>query len=136
MKKQKIVFVFFIQALAQAALIVPSHAFDLAGAWATEKATCPRVFTKNATSIAFAPESEQWGKGFIVEGNTIRGLSVKCVIKSKKETKSEINMIASCATDIMIDQVQLRFKITGPNTITRVFPGIKGVETQFSRCQF
>ena len=136
MKKQKLALVFSIQALAQAALIVPSQAFDLTGAWATEKNTCPRVFTKNATAVAFAPDSEQWGKGFIVEGNTIRGLSVKCVIKSKKESKTDLNLITSCATDIMIDQVQLRFKVTSPDSLTRVFPGMKGIESPFSRCVF
>jgi hypothetical protein len=136
MKFKKIAFGFCVHALAQVTFIVSSHAFDLIGAWATDKSACPQVFTKNATSIAFGANSEMWGKGFIVEGNTIRGQQVKCTIKSKKEEKSSIHMIASCASDIMIDQVQMSFKITGPNSITRVFPGIKGLESPFSRCQF
>lgn len=133
---QKIVFGFCIQLLAQAALIVPSHAFDLTGAWTMDKSVCPQLFTRNATSIAFAPNSEMSGKGFIVDGNTIRGQSVKCVIKSRNEAKSNLHLIASCASDIMIDQVQMSFKITGDNTITRVFPGIRGLEAPYIRCDF
>src|SRR5258705_7674486 len=134
MKARDFAFAGCILAIVEVGMTFPSGAFDLTGAWSTEKSTCPRVFTKNATSIAFAPDSEQWGKGFIVEGNTIRGLSVKCVIKSKKESKSDLNIIASCATDIMIDQVQLRFKISGKDSLTRVFPGMPGLESPFARC--
>jgi hypothetical protein len=136
MKIQKTIFGLCIQALAQVALITPSLAFDLVGAWTVDKSACPQVFTKNGASIAFGANSEMWGKGFIVEGNSIRGQSVKCAIKSKKEAKSSIHLIASCASDIMIDQVQMSFKITSDNSITRVFPGIGGLESPYVRCEF
>lgn len=125
-----------ILAVVEVGLTFPSTAFDLTGAWTTEKSVCPQVFKKNATSIAFASDSDMWGRGFIVEGNTIRGQTVKCTIKSKKETNSDVNLILSCATDIMIDQVQLNFKVTGDDKITREVPGMAGSESSFVRCSF
>jgi hypothetical protein len=136
MKARGLVFGVSILLIVEAGLSLPSSAFDLAGAWTTEKSVCPQVFKKNATSIVFTSDSEMWGRGFIVEGSTIRGQTVKCTIKSKKETESDINLIASCATDIMIDQIQLSFKKTGDDSITREFPGMPGSESSFVRCSF
>ena len=111
-------------------------AFDLNGAWATDASSCPNIFKKTATSITFAPNSDMAGRGFIVDGDTVRGQITKCVIKSKKEKGDENYVVASCASDIMVDQVQLSFKVNGPNSITRFFPGIEGMESTFVRCQF
>jgi hypothetical protein len=121
---------------ALAAFTIPAHALDLSGAWASDAGACEKLFTKNGTSIAFAPNSELWGSGFIVDGNSIRGQITKCVIKSRKESGSDYHLVASCASDIMVDQVQLSFKVNSNNSITRFFPGIEGMERTLVRCAF
>ena len=45
-----------------------------------------------------------------------------------------INIIASCATDIMLSNVQFSLKVVEPNKISRVFPGIMGMEIDYYRC--
>ena len=135
MKARNVAFALVVQTVALGGFVTPSLAFDLTGAWATNKNACPRVFTKSAASIAFASDSEMWGKGFIIEGNSIRGQTVKCTIKSRKEKGEDLHLLTSCATDIMVDQVQLSFKVTGDDTITRIFPGMDGLEIAFSRCR-
>ena len=121
---------------ALAAFAIPAHALDINGAWASDGGACAKLFTKNGTSIDFAPNSELWGSGFIVEGNTIRGQVTKCVIKSRKESGSDYHMVASCASDIMVDQVQFSFKVNSNNSVTRFFPGIEGMERTLVRCAF
>jgi hypothetical protein len=113
-----------------------ARAFDLEGAWTSDVGSCPKIFVKSAASTTFAPNSEMWGTGFIVDGNNIRGQITKCVIKTRKEKGNENYVLASCASDIMVDQVQLNFKVNGNNSITRFFPGIEGMERTFVRCPF
>jgi hypothetical protein len=125
-----------VQCLIQIGLCVSPHAFELNGAWAAEKAACPKIFIKNEASIAFAPNSELWGKGFIVEGNSIKGQRISCAIKHRKTQSSELYLLTQCADDIMIDQVQLHLKITGDNSITRYIPAIEGLESTYVRCAF
>ena len=119
---------------AIAASALPAQAFDLSGAWASDSGACAKIFTKNGSSISFAPNSELWGSGFIVDGNSIRGQVVKCTIKARKESGANNHLVASCASDIMVDQVQLSFKVNNNNSITRFFPGIEGMERTLVRC--
>ena len=45
------------------------------------------------------------------------------------------NLIAGCATDIMLSNVQFVLKIVDDDNITRVFPGIEGMEVKYHRCR-
>jgi hypothetical protein len=136
MKLAKLAFQFSTCAVVLMVFNIPSYAFDLSGAWTTDKSVCPQVFSKTATSIGFRPNSDLVGRGFIVEGNNIRGQSLSCTIKSRSEKESKIHMIASCATDIMVDQVQMSFQVTGDNSIKRIFNDVDGLEISFVRCSF
>jgi len=136
MKTASVLLGICLQTIAQAGLSLPSHAFDLVGAWTTDTGVCPKLFTKTAKAISFRPDSDQYGSGFIVAGNVIRGPRTKCTIKSKKENGQETTLMASCASDIMIDQIQLSFKIVDDNTIVRRFPGMETLETSYARCPF
>lgn len=111
-------------------------AMDLDGAWATDRAVCPKIFVKTGGSIAFRPESELHGSGFIIEGNTIRGTSARCTIKARKEDGATVHLLASCATDIMLSSMQFSVKVIGPDKISRVFPGMDGMELGYDRCSF
>jgi hypothetical protein len=131
----------FKWAIAAAALTgsVPldqAHADDLTGAWATHADECHRVFIRKgrANEIGFTALSGQYGGGFIVEADGLRGKFASCRIKNRKEDGDTINIIASCATDIMLSNVQFSLKIVERNKISRVFPGIMGMEISYYRC--
>ena len=113
---------------------IPSHAFELSGAWTTDSGVCPKLFAKTAKAISFQRDSEEHGSGFIVDGNVIRGPRTKCTIKSKKENGPQTTLIAICATDIMIDEVQLNFKVLDDNKIVRLFPKMESFEMTYVRC--
>src|SRR6186713_1249409 len=119
MKRGNVVLGICLLTMTQAGLIAPSHAFDLVGAWSNDASVCSKIFTRTAKAISFKRNSDEYGKGFIVEGNVIRGPRAKCVIKSTKENGSEAYLLASCASEIMVDQMQLSFKIVDDNTIVR-----------------
>jgi hypothetical protein len=88
-----------------------AHAFDLNGAWATSKDRCGDIFVKKADKISFAQFSEEFGGGFVANGNDFRSKSVQCTIKSRKETGDTIDFQAVCASEIMATSTNLRLKI-------------------------
>jgi hypothetical protein len=113
-----------------------AHAVDLAGAWATSADQCSRVFVRKgrANQIGFTTHSDQYGGGFIVEADRLRGKFANCRIKTKKEEGQNVNIIAGCATDIMLSNVQFSLKVLEPNRISRMFPGIPDMEIGYYRC--
>jgi hypothetical protein len=122
--------------LAGLLVLEPAHAFDLVGAWATQADECSQVFVRKgrAKQIGFAALSEQHGGGFIAEADRLRGKFASCKIKRKKEDGQTINIIAGCATDIMLSNVQFSLKVLEPNKILRIFPGMPDIEISYDRC--
>jgi hypothetical protein len=112
------------------------RAVDLAGAWASNADECRRVFTRKgpANQIGFTEFSDQYGGGFIIETDRLKGKFANCKIKSRKEDGMNVNIIASCATDIMLSNVQFSLKLLEPNKIARVFPGAMDMEIDYYRC--
>ena len=45
-----------------------------------------------------------------------------------------MNIVAGCASDIMISNVQFSLKVVEPNRISRIFPGIEGMAISYHRC--
>ena len=113
-----------------------AHAFDLTGAWATDKDKCGKIFVKKSDKISFAQFSEDFGGGFVAEGNNVRSRTIQCKIKSRKETGDTIDFQATCASEIMATSTNLRLKIIDANTLSRVFtdPALAGMELTFHRC--
>ena len=107
---------------------------DLTGAWTTNQAYCGKVFAKSGAKVSFTKDAELEGGGFIVEGKEIRGTNARCQIKAAKEDGTTTHMIAACATDIMLSDTQLSFRTIDANTITRLFPGMPDLETNYYRC--
>jgi hypothetical protein len=134
MKTASVLLGICLQTIAQAGSIGSSQAFDLVGAWTADTSVCAKLFTKTAKAISFKRDSADHGTGFIVAGNVIRGPRTKCTIKSKKESGPETTLLASCASDIMVDQIQFNFKVVDDNTILRQFPGMESLGTSFARC--
>jgi hypothetical protein len=109
---------------------------DLIGAWATNADQCKNVFVRKGktSEIGFAPLSEMHGSGFIVEPDRLVGRFAKCRIKTKKEEGQSVNIVAGCATDIMLSNVQFDLKVDDENKITRLFPGIEDMAISYYRC--
>jgi len=129
---------FAISTTAAAGLMFVGQAgaTDLSGAWATNADQCSEVFIRKgrASQIGFTPLSEQHGGGFVVEADRLRGKFAKCKIKSMKEDGQNVNILAQCATDIMLSNVQFNLKIVEPNKISRTFPGMQDMEISYYRC--
>jgi hypothetical protein len=112
----------------------PAKAFELNGSWATDRSACSQVFIKKDGAISFRQDSDQYGSGFIVEGDRIRGQMQTCTINRRKEDGNVIHMVAICANDIMASNVQFSAKIIDDNTIARIFPGMPEFTLSYSRC--
>lgn len=125
-----------IAALLAGSLAIPGSAaaFDLNGAWASDADNCAKVFVRKGAQIAFADMSDVYGGGFIVEGDQITGKFARCRIKARKDDGKTINLIAACATDIMLQSVQFSLRETDANSVTRLFPGMEGMEIRYARC--
>ena len=111
-----------------------ANAFELTGAWATSADQCTKVFVRQGAKLGFTEMSDIYGGGFIVDGNEIAGKFARCKIKTKKENGGNINLIAACASDIMLSTVQFSLKELDANSLVRLFPGIEDMEIRYHRC--
>ncbi len=112
-------------------------AFDLTGAWVTSADQCDKVFTRKgrARQVTFTRFPGVHGGGFIAEPDRLRGKFENCSIKSRKDDGRNINIVVSCANGIMLSNVQFFLKVVDDNSVTRLFPGIEGMEVTYHRCQ-
>jgi hypothetical protein len=129
-------FAIVVSAFTGLLFIEEAHAIDLSGAWATHADQCSKVFIRKgrANEIGFTAMSDQHGGGFIIEADRLRGKFATCKIKTKKEEGQTVNIIAGCATDIMLSNVQFSLKVLEPNKILRIFPGMQDIEISYERC--
>ena len=106
------------------AMFLPSsaHAVDLTGLWTSDLDACNKVFVTKGQRTSFSKNSEQHGRGFIIEGNKIRSPGATCTVRRTKETKDVVNRVASCATDIMYSDMQFSLKLLGDGKVSRIFP--------------
>jgi hypothetical protein len=117
-------------------LILPGQArsTDLTGAWASSADHCDKVFKKNKTRITFMRDSDVYGAGFVADGNQLRGRTARCTIKSRKQVGDTLNLLTACSTDIMLQNVEFTVKFLDDNKISRLFPGMEGMEITYYRC--
>lgn len=123
-----------VLAFSSIALVSAAKALDLNGSWATASSACSQVFIKKDGAISFRQDSDQYGGGFILEGDKIRGQMQTCTITRRKEEGNVVHMVAKCADDIMTSNVQLSAKVIDDNTIARIFPGMLEFTLSYSRC--
>jgi hypothetical protein len=116
------------------ALGTPAKAFELSGPWATASSACSQVFIKKDGAISFRQDSDQYGGGFILEGDRVRGQMQTCTINRRNVEGNVVHMVAKCADDIMTSNVQFSAKIIDDNTIARIFPGMPEFTLSYSRC--
>ena len=129
-----------VTAISASYTLLSSHdvkAFDLTGAWATSSEQCTKVFVRKgrANNMTFTNFSGVYGRGFIVEANRLRGKFENCKIKSRNESNRTVNLVAACASGIMLSNVQFFLKVMDDNTVSREFPGIEGMDVKYHRCQ-
>jgi hypothetical protein len=113
----------------------PALALDLNGAWATDADNCAKVFVHKGAQVSFTDMSDVYGGGFIIEGDQIIGKFARCRIKAKKDDGKTINLVAACASDIMLSSVQFSLKEVDANAVIRQFPGMDGMEIRYARCR-
>jgi len=109
-------------------------AFDLNGPWASDADNCAKVFVRKGAQVSFADMSDVYGGGFIIEGDQITGKFARCRIRTKKDDGKTINLVAACASDIMLQNVQFSLREVDANTVIRMFPGMEGMEITYARC--
>jgi hypothetical protein len=131
-----------LRKLTSAALLLGSllvmagraDALDLNGAWAGDADQCAKVFTRQGGRLGFTEMSDVYGGGFIIDGDEIIGKFARCRIKARKDDGMNVNLIAACATDIMLSSVQFSVKELDANSIARLFPGMEDMEIRYRRC--
>lgn len=84
--------------------------------------------------LGFTEMSEVYGGGFIIDGDQIIGKFARCRIKARKDDGKNVNLIAACATDIMLSSVQFSVRELDANSIARLFPGMDDMEISYHRC--
>ena len=127
-----------VTAFTCGALMIPlagaGRATDLTGAWASDREACPKIFVTKGNKTSFRRNSDVHGAGFIIEGRQIRGPAARCKITQMKVEKELVNLLASCATDIMYSNVQFTLKVVSDDEVNRLFPGLEALDLPFYRC--
>ena len=111
-----------------------ADAVDMNGAWAGNADQCAKVFVRHEGKLGFTEMSDVYGGGFIIDGDQIVGKFARCRIKARKDDGVNVNLVAACATDIMLSSVQFSLKELDANSIIRLFPGIEDMEISYHRC--
>ncbi len=118
--------------LLSSATLAP--AADINGVWASDVAACNKVFTKKGGRVSFAKDADIHGSGFILDGGSVRGKLATCKIKTRKQDGDLVHLVATCATDMMLDNMELTLKVIDDNKVARVFAGLPELETLYYRC--
>ena len=114
-----------------------ASAFDLTGASAPYVEQCGKVFaqkderTRSLSQIS--PGS--MAAGLSLSPTACRGKFENCSIKSRKDDGQNVNIVVSCASGIMVSNVQFFLKVIDDDSVTRLFPGIEGMEVTYHRCK-
>jgi hypothetical protein len=110
-------------------------AADITGAWATDVRACDKIFRKKGNVLTLANRSDTLGSGFVIDGAEIRGKTANCKIKNRREDGDVVYLLAACASDIMLSDVQMALKIIDKDRVSRFFPGMPEVSSpDYFRC--
>ncbi|WOH72114.1 hypothetical protein RX330_28065 [Bradyrhizobium sp. NDS-1] len=111
-----------------------SDALDLNGAWVSDADNCAKVFERKGAQLGFTDMSDAYGGGFIIDGDQIIGKFARCRIKTRKDSGANVNLIATCATDMMLSSIEFSLKELDANSLARLFPGMEDMEIRYQRC--
>jgi hypothetical protein len=111
-----------------------AEAMDLTGAWATDATACKKIFSGSVGNLSFTEDADVYGSGFIYEKNRLRGKIAICSIVAQKEDGDVLHLVSTCSTDVALETVQFTLRIDNANQITRLFPGVPELRTEYFRC--
>jgi len=115
---------------------VSADAASIDGAWASPGDACDKVFVRSGKGISFAPEADMYGSGFIIRGNQVQGKMANCKVNARKRDGLSVQVTAACSTSIAVESIQFMLKKAGENKITRMYPGLPELNTDYDRCNF
>jgi hypothetical protein len=115
---------------------VRADPIGLEGSWATNSEHCDKVFVRKGGQTVLSEDSDLYGGGFSIDGSRVTGKMARCTITKRKNDGDTVHLLASCATDIMFSSVQFSLRVRDENSITRIFPGMEGIEINYQRCAF
>ena len=98
------------------------------------RATATRSSARRQHGFSFSKDSDLYGSGFIIDGRRVVTPSARCEIKTSKQDGATTHLIAACATDIMLSNMQASFKTISKDKILRIFPQVSEMEIPFERC--
>jgi hypothetical protein len=115
-------------------LVFSAHAADINGAWvkdvgdwAKRSSICSRALQKENGKIVTYESGV-----FVIDNKEIRGQSVKCSIKARKDDGHFVRLLIECPAQIAENMLELR--IDGPDKLTRIFTGMPAMSTTYFRC--
>jgi hypothetical protein len=122
---------------AACCVLLSGHALaaDINGVWASDASLCAKIFTRHGGSVVLAESADQYGSGFVIDGRKIRAKIASCNIKTIKEDGPLVHVLAMCATDVMMSDVQLSLRVVDNNKVVRIFPGLPDIEMGYERCE-
>jgi hypothetical protein len=123
-----------MSALVFSSIVRADDIAGISGLWATDARNCDKIFSKTAHGFSFAKDSDLYGSGFIVEGRRVVTPAARCEIKTSKRDGATTHLIAACATDVMLSNMQASFKTVSKDKILRIFPAVSEMEIPFERC--
>ena len=123
-----------MSALVFSSIVRADDIAGISGLWATDARNCDKIFSKTAHGFSFAKDSDLYGSGFIVEGRRVVTPAARCEIKTSKQDGATTHLIAACATDVMLSNMQASFKTVSKDKILRIFPAVSEMEIPFERC--
>jgi hypothetical protein len=123
-----------MSALVFSSIVRADDIVGINGLWATDARNCDKIFSKTAHGFSFSKDSDLYGSGFIIEGRRVVTPSARCDIKTSKQDGATTHLIAACATDVMLSNMQASFKTVSKDKILRIFPAVSDMEIPFERC--
>ncbi|MGB9369596.1 MAG: hypothetical protein WCE79_26680 [Xanthobacteraceae bacterium] len=123
-----------ISALVFSSIVRAEDITGIDGLWATDARNCDKIFVKTGQGFSFAKDSDLYGSGFIIDGRRVISQAARCEIKTKKQDGEITHLIAGCATDVMLSNMQASFKTISKDKILRIFPSVSEMEIPFERC--
>jgi len=123
-----------ISALVFSSIVRAEDITGIDGLWATDARNCDKIFIKTGQGFSFAKDSDLYGSGFIIDGRRVISQAARCEIKTKKQDGEITHLIAGCATDVMLSNMQASFKTIDKDKILRIFPSVSEMEIPFERC--
>ena len=111
-----------------------AHAVDLNGPWANDVNVCSKIFQKKNNKISMARNADFYGSGFIIDGNTVKGMLAACQIISHKQDGEKMQLEAKCVTDMATSSNQFSLRLDGNDKLTRFYPDMPDMKMDYFRC--